>query len=678
MMRNHKSVRITDDDMRDAARLADALRRETAKRGLPEFPALFEPRRTRGQRRRRRAGRTVVATLRGGRTVAQRSYARRRPLAPLIVTGLLYGAGAGFYLSPHGPATVPLFALPVGALVWWRARRKEWRRNERIYAAAITAAGYGWVQAASLAGVGSATARFLVLPALAAAVPWWWHHRIRDHGPLIDDERLEVWAWRVAGQGGALPGSQLRDLTPMLSGWSATVRLVGGKQTTAEAVHATARIASAYGVPPTSVVIEASPTADADKARLMVFTENPLQKVQPWTGPGLDMATGRFPIGVYPDGSSATWRLFTRDWGANHGLIAGGTGSGKSMLVNVLCAEIRHSGVCVLWLGDPEEGVSVPDWQDAADWFAGGVSEIRRMLRAAERVMQGRGRRRARVVWTDEQGQQRKGRAEFNPTREEPQLTLIIDESPDVWEDPECARIAAAIGKKGRKLGVSIVVIAQVPSVSELGGNGTLRSQVTSTNITIFRVTDRQSGPMAIAKDLPVNPKDLPGEWPDGSTTAGLGYVASTGGRVSPMRGLFMADPFRWATCDARVARLDAESAADAGEDYATWRDRRDLDDDEDRLPAPVVALHAAPASVAPEKMTIIDTCLAELRECGQRVTTGALAVRVAQRLSTPEKEGRAPLPTVSTSLKRLEREGHVVKVDHGLWAAAAPERRTA
>jgi hypothetical protein len=34
----------------------------------------------------------------------------------------------------------------------------------------------------------------------------------------------------------------------------------------------------------------------------------------------------------------------------------------------------------VLWLADPEGGVSVPDWQDGGDWFAAGVPEIRRML----------------------------------------------------------------------------------------------------------------------------------------------------------------------------------------------------------------------------------------------------------------------------------------------------------
>jgi len=75
------------------------------------------------------------------------------------------------------------------------------------------------------------------------------------------------------------------------------------------------------------------------------------------------------------------------------------------------------------------------------------------MLQAAERVMNGRKRRRARDSWIDDLGRVRRGRGHFDPTPGEPQLNVIIDESPDVLADPECWRIVALIGKKGRKLG---------------------------------------------------------------------------------------------------------------------------------------------------------------------------------------------------------------------------------
>jgi DNA-binding transcriptional ArsR family regulator len=589
-------------------------------------------------------------TWRASRALARHSFARRRPLAPFVATGLLYVAGVVFAVSPHGPNTVVLFTLPLGLLTWWRAHRRGWRTAERVYAAGVFLGGFGWLQATAVIGFGPPMPGWLAALFIAAAVPWWWHHRIRTQIP-DDDDRFEVWAQRVAGPGGALPGSRLYDVAAVATGWSASIALVGGKQTTIEAISAAGRIASAYGVPSTSVVIEAPATGEAHRARLLVLTRNPLQTTQMFTGPQLDLATGQFPIGVYADGTTAYWRLFTPGSGACHGLIAGTTGSGKSTFINLLCTEIRHSGVVVLWLADPEEGVSVPDWQDAADWFAPSVPEIRRMLQAAERVMNGRKKRRARRVWTDEQGRQRRGLAAFDPTPGEPQLTIVIDESPDVMNDPDCVGIIALIAKKGRKLGVSVDVVAQVPSVGELGGNVTIRSMVSSMNIVMFRTSDRLSGKMGMPKDLPVDPVNLPEQWPDGTSTAGLGYVASAGGRVSPMRGQYVEDPYYWATCPAPSVTLDQAAAEDAGEDYTSWRARRD---DDEREPAAVIEL----APIDDVARSTRDAILAQLREHAQ-IRTGALAERVG-----------APLPTVSSTLRRLEQDGLAVQVRHGVWSA--------
>jgi DNA-binding transcriptional ArsR family regulator len=607
--------------------------------------------RTPAARRRRRA---VRGTWRVSRALARHSFARRRPLAPIVTSVLLYLAGVIFAVSPHGANTVALFTAPIGLVVWWRARRRQWRPVERYYAAAVLVAGYGWVQATAIVGPWAPMPGVLLVGALAAALPWWWHHRIRPSVP-DNDERLEVWAERVAAPGGALPGSRLRHVSDAGNGWAATIALPPGKLTTDSALSARARIASAYGLATTSVVIEPPSTGEAHLARLCVLHHNPLQQVQLFRGPGLDHSTGAFPIGPYHDGEMAYWRLWDPGSGACHGLIAGTTGGGKSVFVNLLCTEIRHSGVVVLWLGDPEGGVSVPDWQDAADWFAAEVPEIRRMLQATERVMIGRKRRRARREWVDAQGRTRYGLAAFEPSPAEPQLTVVIDESPDVMNDPESVRIIQLIAKKGRKLGVSVVPIAQVPSVAELGGNITIRSMVSSMNIVMFRTSDRLSGKMGMPKDLVVDPVNLPTQWPDGSSTAGLGYVATAGGRVSEMRSLYIADPYYWANCPAPAVTLEPAAAEDAGEDYRSWRERRDGDvDDPDLRPdeRPVLV----PIDDDPEPTTKA-AILAQLQARGQ-VRTGTLAELVD-----------APLPTVSSTLRRLEQEGLALQVRHGEWA---------
>jgi hypothetical protein len=155
----------------------------------------------------------------------------------------------------------------------------------------------------------------------------------------------------------------------------------------------------------------------------------------------------------------------------------------------------------------------------------------------------------------------------------------------------------------------------------------------------------------ADGKDLMVDPVNLPTQWPDGSSTAGLGYVASAGGRVSEMRSLYISDPYYWATCPARTVTLEPKAAADAGEEYRSWRERRDVDVDDQAEAGEVVLLDGD------ADRTTRDAILTALRTRG-RARTGVLADAVA-----------APLPTVSSALRRLEREGHAVQVRHGEWA---------
>ena len=512
--------------------------------------------------------------------------------------------------------------------------------------------------------------------AIVTAAPWWSPRRrdvpVRpaevERTPIWTtyDDRSAVWDERVGRPDGALPASQLLDITTEAAGWSATVALPPGQLTTAHALAATDRIASAYSVSAGSVVVEPALSAEQNRARLLVLTTNPLREIQPFDRPQLDHTVGRLPIGTHADGTTAWWRLWTPGSGVCHGLIAGTTGSGKSGLVNLLCTEIRLSGVAVLWLADPEQGESVPDWQDAADWFAGTIPEIRRMLQAAERIMNGRKRRRARQTWIDELGRQRKGRGYFDPTAGEPQLNVIIDESPDVLADPECRRIVALIGKKGRKLGVSVTVIAQVPSLAELGGDLTIRSMLSSTNIVMFRTSDRLSKQMGLPQDLPVNPANLPEAWPDGASTAGLGYVASAGGRLSPLRAHYVQDPYYWATVEANVARLEPTAIQDAGAPYPTWRDRRICGQDE-LEEAPLLSVPGGAAGEPPvgeppvlEREPARDPILRALHQ-RERVHTGVLAAQLD-----------IPLATASHGLHRLERHGLAHQIRPGVWTHAA------
>lgn len=730
--------RIDGELAADVVRLAEQLQARGYKPPASATARGTHRSRTRAGQRRRRAASATVATWQGGKKLARQSYARRRTLAPFVSGLLLYVAGVIFSVSPHGANTIPLFALLVGSVVWWRLRGRQrwhdrrqrrrearangarrrvpwrraetatpelvavaadvradsdgsteagetaprrsplawwrelpWRTKENGYAIAVYVAAMGWLQAAAILGALTTPIPGLLFVGFwPAATPWWWHHRVRPAEPEPEyDDRTEKWDERVADQGCALPGSRLVDIEEIDNGWSATIALPPGKLTTAAALSATDRIASAYEISTTSIVVEPSTTAEAHRARLLVLTINPLQKVIPYPGPGLDRTTGRLPIGIYADGTVAGWQLYTPGSGANHGQISGTTGGGKSQFIQLICTEIRHSGLAVLWLGDPEEGTSVPDWQDAADWFAGGVAEIRRMLQAAERIMDDRKKRRARRTWTDEYGRPRRGFAQFDPTPDEPLLMVIIDEAPDVTKDPECARIIAKIGKKGRKLGVGITLITQVPSLAEFGNDQAMRSMLSSTNVVMFRVSDKYSKQMGMPIDLPVDPNNLPKEWPDGSSTAGLGYLADAS-RISPFRAMYQEDAYHWATTEADVAELEPAAVTAAGEDYATWRERRearyaddrdDIDEDDTGPAAAAPPRTSGPigTDTAARHGTARAAILAHLQRSG-RIRSGVLAAQL-----------NIPLPTVSSTLTRLEEVGEAIRIGHGIWASA-------
>jgi hypothetical protein len=190
---------------------------------------------------------------------------------------------------------------------------------------------------------------------------------------------------------------------------------------------------------------------------------------------------------------------------------------------------------------------------------------------------------------------------------------------------------------------------------------------LSSTNIAMLRTSDKLSKQMGLPQDLPVNPANLPAEWPDGSSTAGLGYLATAAARVSPVRVAYVEDPYYWANDDIEVAQLEPSAVEDAGEGYATWRERRAAGADEDDETGPTTthpqANHApsgdrSPAA-APRQGTTRSAILTYL-QCSGQIRTGVLAADLD-----------VPLPTVSSTLRRLERDGLAVQVGHGIWAHA-------
>lgn len=511
-------------------------------------------------RPRRYVRRTIHSTgritIRIGRKAARRGWARRRPLAPLYTATVTLAAGAVVSTLPGGANTATVLTA-AGALALTyrgaRARRVPDRLGPTRHTWATLAACGTWTTVAGIVGVSPWPMRAaLVVGTAALGVPWWQRHRVRpDTGGPVDMEWRNPWLQHVSDSHGALPGSYLVDMETVRHGWTATIVGRRGTHTIDILQTATPRIASAYGLPATSVIVEAHPSRSAHLGTLIILPINPLTAPVPFPGPTVD-DDGWCRIGQHATGHPARWRLWQPDSGLCHGLVFGTTGAGKSGLLNTLAAHITGWGRAHLIICDPQGGASLPAWTQHVT-YARTPEEIRDTLRDLDALMDARQEEMAERAWTDKKGRPRVGIGHFNPTPEIPGVFALIDESPSVLSDPECAATVARILKQGRKVGVAVILVTQFPSVGETGGDGSIRSLASSMNVMMLRTGDRMSAQMASLQSVPVDPATLPQHWPDGSTTAGLGYLGHAGGRASVLRCDHIDDPYDYASTCAPV-----------------------------------------------------------------------------------------------------------------------------
>jgi len=658
--------------------------------------------------RRRRAVRRVG---RVARWLVVRSWTHRRRLAPFHAALLLQVAGVVLAATERGARTAAVLAVLGGAWLGWRlhgggptgpvgrllrrvgkaphrARSRDWV----IYSWAAFAAASGWLIIAAGVGAGPPMPGFLLFGALLAGVPWWWHHRIRSDVPSLLDPRVQTWVEHVARDGGPLAGAELsgiEDLRPAAFagtgkeeiGWTATVVLPKGKLTTSRALDKVEDVAAAYELPLTSVVIEPTADAQANLARLAVYSRNPLRETQPWPGPQLfDPEAGIAPIGLYGDGEQALYRFYRRGSGPVHDLVAGTTDAGKSRTLDLLLAIERHSPLMVSFVIDPQEGQSLPRWKPRRDGtrrvhgFARNAVDGLMLLAALEAEMYARNRFMADFEWIDEQGRDEEGLDHFDPVFWSsqpaglPLLCLTIEEAHAVLGLPGARERVEAIAKMARKCGIKLRLVVQVPLLDQLGNSMTLRSMVAAGNVIVLRTADMLSGQVAFSGALPVDPAKLPREWPDHSSTAGLGYVLGPGARPAPSRNFYVDDPTHWATTGDLTpftplsAGLRDWLAEHQGltppVDIAATQPPAPRRPADDRPAAGAVVSPAARAVAA--RGSTREAILTYLRDRGQ-AHTGVIANTLD-----------LPLKTVSKALRRLAADRHVHTVRYGIWALAS------
>lgn len=641
--------------------------------------ALMVPRDRLGRRAARATGRLVAkGAWRGTRGLTRAGWRHRKMLAPLYTGCFLAAAATVLHDATPDDGWKSVLSAAAAVGLWMGAR--QLRRHKRgnpdwvkvswyrwsLYLAAVT-----WMMLATVAGPGAIPLPgVLYVGAAAAQFLWWRYHRIRrDEVPTDDvlslDPREDRWEEMFASDGGLLPGSVMIRPRDFDNGWGAEIVCDPRKRHTTETIIGLrGNIAAVYGVPARMVVVEPLITDENDRARILVLTHNPLQNKQIFVGPTLDPQTGQIVIGIHADKTPAHYRLYIPGSGAAHGLIAGTTGAGKSGLLNQLLAELRHSGVACIMLADGQGGESVPDWVENVNCFAGTKTRIRRMLQGVERIADGRMNRQAKRRWVDDRGRERRGTGSFTPSAENPLIAVVIDEAPLVMDDPEIARIVAKLTTTTRKTGIGVHLVVQVPSVAHLGGDITIKSMLSAMNVICFRTSDAYSGGMANPAGIAVDPAKLPAFWPDGSSTAGLGY-SLTSHRLAEIRAKFLEDPYDWAT-SGELLPLPAGDLADMlrGDDYYDrWMELLDVEVAEVEETAAVVAGSYA-ARQQQAVSTNSDRILAWMRNNSGPHLTGVVATALD-----------LPKGTVSQALGRWKKRGKVASTPrHGEWVYATAD----
>jgi hypothetical protein len=504
----------------------------------------------------------------------------RRMLVPFAALTLMAAPAALAWRSPYGAAFLGLAGL---VFVFYSHANLRARAREHSHAAGYIPRSWlpmaylaaAWTVAAARFGVGQRTLAVLLAAWVVWAVRFWFVNRSRTVGQQLP--LAQRWADTIANNdydhiapNHKLVGSRLIGVRSVPGGMAATVVLPEGQRgSKVDALVET--IASIYNVDITDVTVDQSTAAN--RRELFVLPRSPLRKPHTWKGPDVDRATWTSTIGTYIDGTRVEYIWCVPGSGPWHDLISGTTRSGKSRLLDLLLAESRNTGgYMVDWVIDPQNGQSLPDWQDEVDWFASGVDEGMRMLRAAKAVMYARNRFLSKVPWTDERGKAKRGVKGFTPGIEGlPQLNITIDEAHAILADKEAVAIVEELGKMGSKCGIKLRLVTQVPTLSQLGNSNVIRSMVASGNVIVLRTGGKSDGQFAFQGALVVDPVSIPRRMPDGSSSAGLGFSLGSESRQAPMRLDWAENPLDY-TEGVPVWHLPADETKHAGLDYARFR----------------------------------------------------------------------------------------------------------
>jgi hypothetical protein len=594
-------------------------------------------------------------------TVRSGGYRYRKHLVPFIWLGLVIGPALIAHQA-HVRVTVAVLAASAAAagLLLLTRHLSDFARGCGAALAGLTAL---WLPPMAAFGWSKPWPALLVLSWLFVAVPWLHRYRWRPGQPeeaKAHESDFAIWERLAAKNKWA---GRLGACTELPSGGRQYRIILDGAETHIGQVMGEPRkIAAAWGKSITEAYAEPSPDGIESRGLLTVLASNSLERVREWGHAGIDMETGVATIGEFADGQPVHVQYFARRDGVSHFLVAGTTGSGKSELLSLLLCIAAISGIIIPIVLDPQEGQSLPEWKRHIR-FAAGVAQCMEMLAALYGLLSVVSGTLAETPWTDEDGELHDGMGFFDfEMARRPIIQVFIEEAPVLLKDPvhggRAVFIIGELTKRGRKAGISVVLVAQVPSLGELQDQA-LRDMLAGGNAICLRTANKVSaGMIGLAADPSSLPKYFaarPGR--PLAKTYGVGYVVGPDNCLAPARMMLERHP-------ARVAR-SAQFPEDALLDFAIETVRQKAGQPSAPAAAPPMPpLASVPPSDddAPEGRTAADAVHAVLKAAGCELECGEVAKR-AKTLVTGDGWDREKAFSVRAIRNALDADSRIEKV---------------
>lgn len=616
------------------------------------------------------------------------AYRTRRSMIPLYATAAQAAAGT-LLAQPDDGWKTALAATAAGAVTtvaWgrWEGRIGRKRLRKRLptradFIAATSAVTTGGGLITAMAATGGLQPGHSPYPGLVAAwglghgIYWWRRGKKTAVSAPALSRQLQDWQDNVACTDGPLPGSKLVDVVTTDYGWTAVIVQKNG--TWRKAVTATGDIAGALDLPEEMVQIEKAVGQSARRARIAVFDRNPLQDGTDYPGPHiLNKETGQAEVGIFYDGKPARY-AFWKPSGPVHTVVYGATDGGKSRFLDMLLGTERHNGI-VSWVCDPQGGQSLPRWREAVDWYEDTAQGGLAMLYDVRNVMYERSARYSLMEWTDHKGRVLRGRDHFVVGDPDPLISVTIDEAHRVLALPGAVALVLEIVLMARKCGIKLRLVFQGPKANMFGAgpeSTDIREQLQSGNTVMFRTASALTDSIGLP-GWEVNPSQLPMYWPDGTSTAGLGYIKGPDNRQAQFRAHFDRDPAHWATT-GETPTVEKSAAAVCSKAYSERLERlaARLRGEKTVLPDDAFTTAAATSQLAPSTDPIAQAAAAIEAEAPAG-TDERVAAFLAERgrpvgRNTIAQETQLTISAVKNALTRLKNKGQAVAVDRGVWA---------